>query len=196
MGNNFLKPSIKVIKQKDGGQAIANALEILTKKAVYVGIPQGNNHPDEHGGIGNAELGWLHTMGFTTFRKWVLGKYLDRFKSNKQKASAIQAYLHSIGDPFLRVPARPFLQPALKAHMFEIVKRQKAIYLAAFYKPETVPIKMQALGEYCRDIVKAWFVDPHNGWPKNAPWVVKIKGSDKPLIDTGSLQNSIDYVIR
>jgi hypothetical protein len=46
-----------------------------------------------------------------------------------------------------------------------------------------------------QNIVRAWFVDPKNGWPENSPITIAAKGSDKPLIDTGELRKAITYVV-
>ena len=41
-----------------------------------------------------------------------------------------------------------------------------------------------------------WFTNPANGWPANADSTIEMKGSDRPLIDTGELRKSITFIVR
>ena len=41
-------------------------------------------------------------------------------------------------------------------------------------------------GTAAANAAKAWFTDPKNHWAENAPSTIERKGSDQPLIDTGT----------
>lgn len=118
-------------------------------------------------------------------------------KDATEPNNAELAYIHTNGSPRNRIPARPFLQPAIMAHKDNIAKLQGKVIRAALKGDvQLMLIDLEKVGLYAQNVTKAWFVDPRNGWPPNAPLTIKLKGSDKPLIDTGALRNSITYVIR
>src|SRR5690606_37125636 len=102
--------------QKGRLDAIKKDLEWLAKSEVLVGVPQ-QGRPTK-GRITNAQLAFLHERGFKSPKWAVLGSYKARFKESKPKAvAALEAYFHEKGDPFFRVPARRFLEPAIEANM-------------------------------------------------------------------------------
>jgi len=53
---------------------------------------------------------------------------------------------------------------------------------------------LEDVGLYAQSKVKNYFL--RNGWAPNAPSTIKKKGSDKPLIDSSAMRNSITFVIR
>lgn len=198
MFNGFAKATIKITKSLDKTKGVFEALKDLTRNDVLIGIPDAND--DRGHGINNASLAFLHSQGFAAPKWAVFGAYQGRFKSTVKKKTplaAFYAYIASKGDPLFHVPPRPFLEPSIQANMDKILILQAAIMKAALNG--NVAGAEQArnrLGMFGRDAAKAWFVSPDNGWAPNNPLIAKLKGSDKPLIDTGALRNSISYVIR
>lgn len=175
MFNSMFKPVVKVVSKIDKTNDLFKMLDDLTKLDVLVGVPQqkASRRTEE---VNNAEL----------------------------------AYLHTNGCPHRNIPPRPFLIPALNAHQKEIAEQQGRILKALFSASSNnatlgpasvgsqgkVMVEMKKLGMMGQNYVKGWFVDPANGWPPNAPATIARKGSDRPLIDTAQLRNSITYVIR
>ena len=52
---------------------------------------------------------------------------------------------------------------------------------------------LHQLGNWYRDVQRAHI---RNGnWVPNAPATIRRKGSDRPLIDTGQLVNSVEYEV-
>lgn len=130
------------------------------------------------------------------------------------------AYLHTHGCPARNIPARPFLIPALDAHSEELGEQEGKI-LKALFSAQTknatlgpyasvgnranVMREMKRLGQMGQNYVKAWFEDPRNGWPPNAPSTIARKTKKwsragaplaLPLIDTSQMRNAVSYVIR
>ena len=112
-------------------------------------------------------------------------------------SAAYQLYIMSHGSPLWHIPPRPVLESALEAHADAIGKLFQAVIKAACKGDEAAIQKAMnicgmAAQNYCRD----WFTDPRNGWPPNSPLTIKAKGSERPLIDTGTMRKAITYVIR
>jgi hypothetical protein len=190
-------PAIKVIKTMDKFSAVAKRLEDLQKINVMVGVPEDESPRQGNATITNAQLAFLHERGYKAPKWAVMNAYQARYgnmKGKKRALKALNAYLMSKGSPWFNVPARPFLEPAIKANMPTILKIQKRIlHTALDGKPVTAEVN--ALGLFAQSKVKGWFTDPRNNWAPNHPLIVKLKGSDRPLIDTAQLLNSIHYVV-
>jgi hypothetical protein len=194
-----IRTSIKVTTKVDNTAKVVEALKKLRDLDVLVGIPQEkSSRQGQH--ITNAELAFLHSKGFKTPKRALFGAYQKRFQSNKRKGKALaamQAYMMEKGDPYWHVPARPFLEPALKAHMPELEKRLKVVaQLALSGREIEATAKAREVGQLAARYVKEWFVDTRNGWAPNHPLIVALKGSDKPLIDTSVLRNAISFVLQ
>jgi hypothetical protein len=192
-------PTVKAIKKFDRTGDVIKGLRTMASRQVLIGIPESES-ARQGGGVTNAQLAFLHEHGFNAPKWPMLAAYKQRAGANKKKVKAIaalQAYLMSKGDPYWHVPARPFLEPSIEANLPQIIAQQKKIILAALDgKAALVKMEQQKLGMLGQSLAKGWFVDPRNHWAPNHPLIVAIKGSDKPLIDTGQLRNSITYVVK
>ena len=120
------------------------------------------------------------------------------------------AFIHTNGSPRLRIPPRPFLEPAIEQAKDQIEGRMKASAQAAI-EGDTGAARdeLDKAGLYGENAVKEYFTGGHfapnagitveGGWMRNRisgkPFKVKGKGSSTPLIDTGSLRSSITHVI-
>ena len=79
----------------------------------------------------------------------------------------------------VHIPSRPFLRDSVDAHSSEI---------NAFLQS----MRMQLVkGGSAEDVLKKI-----GDFVPNSPETIKRKGSDKPLIDTGRMRQSINYVIQ
>jgi len=107
------------------------------------------------------------------------------------------AFIHTEGSPANNIPPRPFLQPSVMAHKDNVSILQKKVIQAALAGDvNLVSVGLTKIGLYTQTTAQKWFTDPRNNWPPNAPYTIARKGSDKPLIDTGALRQSIKYVVR
>jgi hypothetical protein len=183
----------------DNSHKILESLKKIKELDVLVGIPQEKSSRKGQE-ITNVELAFLHSKGFKSPKSALLGSYKKRFEGNKRKGKALaamQAYFMEKGDPYWHVPARPFLEPALKANKDALLKQQDNILKAAlngdYAKAE---IEAEKLGILASNFVREWFTDPRNGWAENHPLIVALKGSARPLIDTGALRQAVTYVLR
>lgn len=104
------------------------------------------------------------------------------------------AAVNNFGSASRGIPARPFMsesaQPAVLATqpvaetMIRIVNRGKA----------TIEDALKEMGPYAQGAFQTTITD--HAWAANAPRTVLEKGSDKPLIDTGLMRNSLTWVVR
>lgn len=166
----------------DGTADLAKTLKDLANTSVMVGIPsdreQGNSgsagtEKRKEGPIGNAALG----------------------------------YIHETGSPINNIPPRPFLRPGVN----DSRKRwepylQQAASLAMEGKPDAVDRALHAAGLTAVAAVKnkitAGLSPPLKQSTINArrrrskSRLASTAADVKPLIDTGQLLNSINYVVR
>lgn len=187
----------KVISKVDHLASIADSLRKLANQMVLVGIPEEKSIRKEPG-LTNAQLAFMHERGFRTLKWDVYDAFMKKrggvFKSKKQM-DAILGYLYANGDPYFDVPARPFLEPAIEANL-EMLKGWQEKAIKAAFEGRDTQVPLNQIGIKASQAVKNWFTDPRNEWPPNSKFTIALKGSSKPLIDTGQLRNSITYVIR
>ena len=108
-------------------------------------------------------------------------------------------YLHENGVPSHNIPPRPVLKPAIadaptKMKIEKLMKEamKEALVHGNVQKCEQ---NFHKAGMTGRDACKKWITDGSHLAP-NAPATVARKGSSLPLVDTGSMLNSIDYEVR
>ena len=121
----------------------------------------------------------------------------DSSRPDGELNNAELAFLHTEGSPAQKIPARPFLQPAIKSDIAEIAELQKRVIKAALAGKADLAFRNQEkLGFHAQMLVQNWFTDPRNNFAPNAPYTIRKKGSSEPLIDTGRLRASIGYIVR
>ncbi len=106
-------------------------------------------------------------------------------------------FLHTNGSPLQNIPARPVLEPAIKAN-FKLIEPQlqRAAKQVLQRHPVEADVALQRAGTIAVNVSKRWFTDPRNGWQPNKPSTIAAKGSDRPLIDTGQLRRALTFVVR
>lgn len=91
------------------------------------------------------------------------------------------------------IPARPFLRKTMEDNEDDIRafcgERMQEIAAGG-----TAEDALKKLGVYGKSLVQAKIKD--GVWKPNAPSTIKKKKSDKPLIDTGKMRQSVNYVIK
>lgn len=100
------------------------------------------------------------------------------------------------GSPVNNIPARPLLEPVRKKYEEKIDEYLENVVLDLAFGDEAGADRlMEELALRMETWTKKFFIDPDNGWEKNAPSTIRAKGSDKPLIDTGALRQAIRAVV-
>jgi hypothetical protein len=120
-------------------------------------------------------------------------------RNTQEMTNAGLVYIHTHGSALMRIPARPIIEPALKApdNRARITKElAQAAEAVLASKPREVAPHLNRAGLLGANAAKRWFVDPRNGWAPNAAETVERKGSDRPLIDTAQMRRSITYVVK
>lgn len=92
-----------------------------------------------------------------------------------------------------RIPARPFMKQSFENHEDEL---QAACNEAnkAISNGGTAESALNKLGVTVKGIVQQEIVD--GGFAPNAERTIKQKGSEQPLIDTGHMRQSVNYVVK
>lgn len=184
------------LTSKGNSGALKALLDDIAAMEVYVGIPEENaGRGDEE--LNNAQLAFIHTHGA---RSASMRKEMDEtMEQGSPYSAAHQMYVASHGSPLYHVPPRPIIEPAIEADdnkeaiAGELGKAAKAVLDG---KPDEAKRHLKRAGQEGENAARAWFEDPRNNWPENAPATIKAKGSDKPLIDTGELRKSITHVVK
>jgi hypothetical protein len=195
----FLKPTVQVIKGKDKTEAIYKSLDTLVDSDILVGITQDKDNRED-GGITNAQLAYLHENGFKANAWAMYFAYKKRFEGDKSKQkalAALYAYIKSKGDPHFNIPPRPFMEPAINKNKDKLILLQSKLLKTALRGNLLITrSKMEQLGETASGWIRKFMADDENGFHKNSPLIEALKGSEKPLIDTGALRQSITSVVR
>lgn len=91
-------------------------------------------------------------------------------------------------------PSRPFLRQSFDDHETEIRAFAAAQIKKLVAGTATAQDVLQAIGTYQKGLVQATIES--GTFEPNAPSTISKKGSDKPLIDTGRMRQSVNYVIQ
>lgn len=177
-----------------GFVGLVKRLQGLQKRQIQVGIPQQTSSRKGEG-INNAELLYIHTHG--TRRKAMRKEMQEGMDRGLKYSEAFSLYIQSHGSPLWHSPPRPVLEPAIKENKEKIALQfSKIVKAAADGNADAMERAITSTGMTAQNACRSWFKDPRNGWPRNDPKTVKLKGSDKPLVDSGELRDSIVYVVR
>lgn len=188
------KSKVEHNEYNGGFAGLVKRLQGLQKRQIQVGIPQQTSSRKEEG-INNAELLYIHTHG--TRRKAMRKEMQEGMDRGLKYSEAFSLYIQSHGSPIWHSPPRPVLEPAIKANKEKIALQfSKIIKATADGNADAMERAITSTGITAQNACRAWVKDPRNGWPRNDPKTVKLKGSDKPLVDSGELRDSIVYVVR
>lgn len=181
------------LEVQDNIQEFKQTFKELGEAEVLVGVPEKSGNASKS--INNAQKVFIHTHGI---RRRSMRKEMDEdMDRGKKYSEAYELYIQSHGSPLWHAPPRPIIEPAIEAHSQELAEllevaaeAQMSGNAAGFQQ------SLQRAGMQAQNVVRAWFTDSRNGWAPNAPSTIKEKGSDRPLIDTGSMRRAITYVIK
>lgn len=90
-------------------------------------------------------------------------------------------------------PARPFMRQSFENHQAELQKGCDQANLE-LNKGGTAEKALDELGVMAKGLVQKEIVD--GGFAPNSPVTIALKGSSQPLIDTGHMRQSVNYVIK
>lgn len=210
----MFKVTSKVTTGLDKTNLVKKMIDDLAKQHVYVGIPEESNNLN--GDIKNAELLYIHSHGIRS-KEMIeemnvnmgigadgmpydteYNKFLNNMGSGGMSYSAAyQMYIQANGSPLWKSPPRPVIEPAIEyAPNKTVIAKQLRVALDTALSGKDATPELHKAGMLGQQIVQDWFTNPNNLWPENAPSTVKMKGSDRPLIDTGELRRSITFVVR
>jgi hypothetical protein len=109
-------------------------------------------------------------------------------------SNAQLAYVQNYGSPAAGIPARPFMEPGIEDAKERISAQLKKGSRALMDGDlHTANQAMNAAGLIAVNSIKNKITD--GDFEPLKPATVKRKGSDKPLVDTGSMRNAITYLI-
>ena len=90
-------------------------------------------------------------------------------------------------------PARPFMKQSFEDHEDELKAACERVN-ATIASGGSVEQALNALGVTVKGLVQTEIVD--GDFAENAPSTIKKKGSDRPLVDTGTMRQSVNYAIK
>ena len=93
----------------------------------------------------------------------------------------------------VNIPPRPFIRQTVDNNEAKFQSQMKAS-ASKLAKGTSSDEVLNELGVFAKGLLQKEIKD--GGFIANAPSTVKKKGSDKPLIDTGLLRQSANYVIK
>ena len=93
----------------------------------------------------------------------------------------------------VRSPARPFMRQSADNHLDEINRKFQSLQ-AAILTGRSAEQILKELGLFQKDLMQAEITG--GDFVPNAPSTIRRKGSSKPLIDTGRMRQSVNYVIK
>lgn len=91
------------------------------------------------------------------------------------------------------IPARPFMKQSWDKSADsrkEVVKNA----IAAVEMGKNMDTVLNQVGAYGKSLIEMEIIN--GDFVPNAPLTIKLKGSSRPLIDTGHMRQSVQYVIR
>lgn len=91
------------------------------------------------------------------------------------------------------IPSRPFMRDAVDKHRDEIDKFLDQQFSLLAKGKTTAEMMMKSIGVFVKGLVQQEIVD--GTFEPNAPSTIKRKKSDKPLIDTGKMRQSVNFVV-
>lgn len=187
--------TVNIMRRKN---PLEKAIETIARTDVMVGIPQENSSREKaegkEAGINNAELLFILSQGVR--KKEMRDEMQKNLDTGMRYSKAHELYIQAHGSPAWHSPPRPVLEPSIKANKEAIARKLQAAYKAVLVGDPDYREKYELAGMYAQNKARAWFTDPNNNWPPNAPETIRRKGSSRPNIDTSEMRKSIVYVVR
>lgn len=94
----------------------------------------------------------------------------------------------------IRIPERSFLRSGADEGFIDVYAQCKRIIAKAIIGDIPVNKFYEQLGDVLADAIKVYAYDLQS--PENAPLTIHNKGFDDPLVETGTMINSIEVLVR
>lgn len=91
------------------------------------------------------------------------------------------------------MPARPFMKQSFEKHEKELQAACDRVN-QAIIGGSSAEQALDSLGVTVKGIIQEEIVE--GGFEPNAPSTIRKKGSERPLIDTGHMRQSVNYVVK
>lgn len=117
----------------------------------------------------------------------------QREAGSKSITNAELMFIHTNGSPIRNIPKRPTIEPTINENKARITKMFSEGVKNALSNDGSTK-DLEKLGIWLTNKIKAKFGSDELA--PDSPATIAKKKSDRPLIDTGQLRNSITYVIR
>lgn len=120
-------------------------------------------------------------------------------KINKEGVSVAQyAYWNEVGveskdGKGWKIPPRPFMRGWADSNKENIKQTMQSVAQAVSSGKIEAETAVERIGQYCQDGIKSYI--RRGDFTPNSPATIEKKGSSRPLIDTGTMRNSIRYEI-
>ena len=118
----------------------------------------------------------------------------EREGNSEPITNAELMFIHTNGSPIKNIPKRPTIEPTIEENKERISEMFNKTVNKILNKKGDGRADLEKIGIWTVNKIKAKFGS--DDLIPNAPATIAKKGSDRPLIDTGQLRNSITYVIR
>lgn len=118
----------------------------------------------------------------------------EREGNSEPITNAELMFIHTNGSPIRNIPKRPTIEPTIEENKKRISDMFKKAVNKVLNNKGDGRADLEKIGIWTVNKIKAKFGS--DDLIPNAPATIAKKGSDRPLIDTGQLRNSVTYVIR
>jgi hypothetical protein len=92
------------------------------------------------------------------------------------------------------VPARPFMKRTFDREGVKLLNAMRALAILTLKGKMSTHIALERIGRIAQSEVQRSFTA--ETWAPNARMTIALKGSSQPLIDKGTLRNSVSYKVR
>jgi len=92
-----------------------------------------------------------------------------------------------------RIPPRPFIRGFVEDHDSEIKAVQERLFQQVTEGKMSAETAIARLGQFAQDGIKRYIMS--GNFEPNAEATIQRKGSSRPLIDTGTMRNSVRYKV-
>lgn len=161
------KKAVSIKVRKDIYNQVKKNLLNFSKLDLLIGVPQEKTERDKN------------VQGETT---------------NEPITNAQLMFIHTNGSPIKNIPKRPTIEPTIDENKDKINEKFKNAVNKILTNRGDGKDDLERLGLWVVNKVKARFGSEE--LEPNTEGTIKRKGSDRPLIDTGQLRNSVTYIIR
>jgi hypothetical protein len=93
-----------------------------------------------------------------------------------------------------RIPPRPFIRGFVENKSEEIKATQERLFKLVSEGKMSAETAIKRLGQFAQDGIKRHIMD--GDFEPNAEATIQRKGSSRPLMDTGTMRNSVRYQVK